>query len=51
MIMRDTSPKVVNRRVHRSELMKYMRDNGYLLKEGQIPYYDLRTAKDEFEWK
>lgn len=51
MITKDYSPKVQNRRVLRSELTKYLKHEGYLLKDGQVPYIQLRRVKDEFEWK
>lgn len=48
--MRDNDPKVVHRKVKRSELTKYMKDRCYLLKDSQIKYGDLRKTKDRFAW-
>lgn len=50
MIMRDTDPKAVHRKVKRSELTKWMKKNKFLLKNSQINYGDLRKTKDRLEW-
>ena len=48
--MRDNSKAVRNRKVKRSELVAWLRDHEFLLKDSQIPYRDLRVTKDKFEW-
>ena len=50
MIVRDTDPKVVNKRVKRSELSKWLKKNKFIFKDSQIQYNDLRKTKDMFEW-
>ena len=50
MIMRDLDQRVINKKVKRSVLSNWMKDNNYLIKDTQINYHDLRKAKDLFEW-
>ena len=50
MIMRERNKTQINRRVPRSELINWMRDANYILKDSQVPYHDLRKTKDRFEW-
>lgn len=50
MIMRETDKRVLNQKIPKSHLVKWMNDNKFLFKDSQVQYHDLRKTKDRFEW-